>query len=299
MMQFITRGGDAQLLKWTVEWLCACVETGELTSFKLGDHVWLLIKQSTTALLKFNKSKFTQWLRSNCYGLKIYPSPPQGKKNPPHFENVISNAKELGCVTMGGDEVTRMKWNDRCHYLRRGSILKGRVEVPFVSLFMFFPSFIFCHRTVKEVDISLDFLASRTMSQHGFAHNIPSQVLWKRVTNRLRRCLMNKTSQIQSIRLYNRENVLGLAGLDHWITISGVNELKEQSVLGKSSTYLFPVEAQDVTIISTKLSSASLSLDEGDTITLRIHFIMPTSHWFMLLAYIYGFLAWSSILNCK
>lgn len=147
--------------------------------------------------------------------------------------------------------------------------------------------------------ISLDFLASRTMSQHRSAHNIPSQVLWKRVTNRLRQCLMNKTSQIQSIRLYNRENVSGLAGLDPWITISGVNELKEQSVLGKSSTFLFPVEAQDVTIISTKLSLASLSLDEGDTITLRIHFTMPTSHWFMLLAYIYGFLAWSGILNCK
>lgn len=296
-MQFITRGGDAQFLKWTVEWLCAYVETGELTSFKLVNHVWLLIKQSTTALLKFNKSKFTQWHRSNCYGLKIYPSPQE--KILPHFENVISNAKELGCVTMGGDEVTRMKWNDRCRYLRPVSIIKGRAEGPFVSLFMLFPPFIFCHRAVKEVDISLDFLASRTMSQHRSAHKIPSQVLWKRVTNRLRRCLMNKTSQIQSIRLYNRENVLGLAGLDHWITISGVNELKEQSVLGKSSTYLFPVEAQDVTIISTKLSSASLSLDEGDTITLRIHFIMPTSHWFVLLTYIYGFWAWSSILNCK
>lgn len=120
---------------------CAYVETGELTLFKLVNHVWLLIKQSTTALLKFNKSKFTQWHRSNCYGLKIYPSPQE--KILPHFENVISNAKELGCVTMGGDEVTRMKWNDRCRYLRPVSIIKGRAEGPFVSLFMLFPPFYF------------------------------------------------------------------------------------------------------------------------------------------------------------
>ena len=107
----------------------------------------------------------------------MYPSPQGGKKNLPHFENVISNAKEMGCVTMGGDEETRMKRNDRCHYLRPVSIIRCRAEVPFVFLFMLFPPFIFCHRAVKEVDISLDFLAARTMSQHRSAHNIPSQVL--------------------------------------------------------------------------------------------------------------------------
>lgn len=174
-----------------------------------------------------------------------------------------------------------------------------REKVPFVFFFYALSPFYLLPQDVKGSRQQPGLPSLQDYEPARFAYNIPSQVLWKRVTNRLRRSLMNKTSQIQSIRLYNRENVLGLAGLDHWITISGVNELKEQSVLGKSSTYLFPVEAQDITIISTKLSSASLSLDEDNTITLRIHFIVPTSRWLMLLTYIYGFLAWSSVLNCK